>query len=56
MCGIPKGSEILKVNGMTCSCYLEYIKTNASLGNDAYPKGWVDHYLMIIDEGSDFKG
>jgi hypothetical protein len=53
---VPKGSEILKVNGMTCSLYLDHIKTNTSLKYDAYPKGWVDHYLMIIDEGSDFKG
>lgn len=53
---IPKGSEILKINGMTCSDYLEHVKTNTSLKYDAYPKGWVDYYLMIIDEGPDFKG
>jgi len=53
---IPKRSEILKVNGMTCSCYLDHIKTNTSLKFDAYPKGWVDNYLMIIDEGPDSKG
>ncbi|MFC1634487.1 S41 family peptidase [Planctomycetota bacterium] len=53
---IPKGSEILKVNGMTCSRYLEHVKTNTSLKYDAFPKDWVNHYLMIVDEGSDFKG
>jgi len=53
---IPKGSEILKVNGMTCSCYLDHIKANTSLKYDAYPKGWADYFLMIIDEGPSFKG
>jgi len=53
---IPEGSEILKVNGMTCSRYLDYIKTNTSLKYDAYPKGWADYFVMIIDEGPSFKG
>jgi len=53
---IPKGSEILKVNGMTCSCYLDFIKANTSLKYDAYPKGWADYFLMIIDEGPSFEG
>ncbi len=53
---IPKGSEILKVNGMTCSRYLDHIKANTSLKYDAYPKGWADYFLMIIDEGPSFKG
>jgi hypothetical protein len=53
---IPKGSEILKVNGMTCSRYLDHIKTNTLLKYDAYPKGWTNYFLMIIDEGPSFKG
>ena len=53
---IPKGSESLKVNGMTCSRYLDYIKANTSLKYDAYPKGWADYFLMIINEGPSFKG
>ncbi len=53
---VPKGSEILKVNGMTCSRYLEFIKENTSLKYDAYPKGWVDYFLMIVDESPSFKG
>jgi len=53
---LPKGSEILKVNGMTCSRYLDHIKTNTSLKYEALPKGWVDDLLMIIDEGPSFKG
>jgi hypothetical protein len=53
---VPKGSEIIEVNGMSCSCYLEFIKANTLLKYDAYPKGWVDYFLMIIDEGPSFKG
>jgi hypothetical protein len=53
---VPEGSEILKVNGMTCAHYLDFIKDNTSLKYDAYPKGWVDYFLMIVDEGPAFKG
>jgi len=53
---VPKGSEILRVNGMTCSKYLDFIKANTSLKYDAYPKDWADSFVMIIDEGPSFKG
>jgi len=53
---VPKGSEILRINGMTCPCYLDFIKENTSLKYDAYSKGWVDYFLMIVDEGPIFKG
>jgi hypothetical protein len=53
---LPKGSEILKVNGMTCSRYLDHIKTSTWLKYIAYPKGWGDGLLMIIDEGPSFRG
>ncbi len=53
---IPEGSEILKVDGMTCSRYLDFVKANTLLKYDAYPKDWVDKFLMIIDEGPSFKG
>ena len=53
---IPEGSEILKVDGMSCSRYLDFVKANTSLKYDAYPKDWVDNFLMIIDEGPSFKG
>ncbi len=53
---VPKGSEILRVNGMTCSRYLDFIKTNTLLKYDAYPKAWADDSLMIIDEGPSFQG
>lgn len=41
---------------MTCSRYLDFIKKNTLLKYDAYPKDWVDYFLMIIDEGPSFKG
>ena len=53
---IPKGSEILKVNGLTCSAYLDFIKDNTHLRYDAYPKDWTKQYLLIIDEGPVHKG
>jgi uncharacterized protein YeaO (DUF488 family) len=53
---VPAGSKIVKVNGMTCSAYLDFIKENTSLRYDAYPKDWTKKYLLIIDEGEDFKG
>jgi hypothetical protein len=53
---VPKGAEILRVNGMSCSDYLDFIKTGTPLKYDPYPKNWADPYLMIIDEGSSFHG
>jgi len=53
---VPQGSQIVKVNGMSCAAYLDYIKENTPLRYDAYPKDWTDNYLLIIDEGEDFKG
>ncbi len=53
---IPKGSEIVHVNGMACSRYLDFVKTHTLLKYDAYPKEWVDYFLMIIDEGPSFRG
>ena len=53
---VPRGSQIVKVNGMSCSAYLDFIKENTPLRYDAYPKDWTKNYLLIIDEGEDFKG
>jgi len=53
---VPQGSQIVKVNGMSCSAYLDFIKENTLLRYDAYPKDWTKNYLLIIDEGEDFKG
>jgi hypothetical protein len=53
---VPQGSQIIKVNGMDCSSYLDFIKENTSLRYDAFPKDWTKKYLLIIDEGPDFTG
>jgi hypothetical protein len=53
---VPIGSEILKINGMTCPAYLDFIKDNTPLRYDAYPKDWTQQYLLIIDEGPEHKG
>ena len=48
---VHRGSEILKVNDMACSTYLDFIKENTFLRYDAFPKDWTGQYLLIIDEG-----
>jgi protein-S-isoprenylcysteine O-methyltransferase Ste14 len=53
---VPRGSQIIKVNGMDCTSYLDYIRENTSLRYDAFGKDWTKKYLLIIDEGDDFKG
>jgi len=53
---VPRGSEILKVDGMDCSSYLDFIKENTLLRYCALPKDFVKQYLLIIDEGPDFAG
>jgi hypothetical protein len=53
---VPSGSQIVSVNGMTCSAFLDYVKTQTHLRYDAFPKDWLDKYLLFIDEGKDFHG
>lgn len=53
---VPKGSQIIRVNGMNCSAFLEYLNENTPLRYSAFPKDWIKNYLLIIDEGESFKG
>ena len=53
---VPRDSQVVKVNGMSCPAYLDYIKKNTVLKYSAYPKDWTKEYLLVIDEGEDFKG
>ncbi|MBZ0099867.1 MAG: hypothetical protein K8F30_12320 [Taibaiella sp.] len=53
---VPSGSQIVSVSGMTCSTFLDYLKTQTHLRYDAFPKDWLDKYLLFIDEGRDFHG
>jgi hypothetical protein len=53
---VPHDSEIIKVNGMGCSSYLGFIKTNTILRYEAFPRDWVDDYLLVVDEGPNVRG
>jgi hypothetical protein len=53
---VPRGSQIVKVNGMSCPTYLDFIKDNTPLRYDPNPKDWKKEYILFIDEGRDFKG
>jgi protein-S-isoprenylcysteine O-methyltransferase Ste14 len=53
---VPRGSQIIKVNGMNCTSYLDHIRENTHLRYNAFDKDWTKKYLLIIDEGDDFKG
>ena len=53
---VPKGSEILKVNGMTCSDYLDFLKTDTWLKYSAYKDSVASNHLLIVDEGPSFHG
>jgi hypothetical protein len=53
---VPQGSEILKVNGMTCSDYLDFLKTDTWLKYSAYKDSVASNHLLIVDEGPSFHG
>ncbi len=53
---VPRGSEITKVNGMSCAAYLGWLKTNTSLRYEAFPQDWADNYLLVVDEGPSHRG
>lgn len=53
---VPRSSQIVKVNGMNCTAFLDYIKEHKSLKYDEFQKEWAKKYLLIVYEGEDFKG
>ncbi|MFC1604455.1 S41 family peptidase [Planctomycetota bacterium] len=54
---IPRGSHITKVNGMSCSSYLDFLKKNTFLRYWAFTdKTIAREQLLIINEGHDFAG
>ena len=53
---IPQGSKILKVNGMTCSSYLDATKKNTWLRYVAGDVDWLDERLLAVNEGKKFRG
>ena len=53
---VPRNSEIIKVNGMSCASYLAFIKSNSILRYEAFPQDWMDNYLLVVDEGPQVHG
>jgi hypothetical protein len=53
---IPKGSQIVRVNGMTCSDYVEYLKHQTWLRHVAGDVDWITEQLLVVREGGNFKG
>jgi hypothetical protein len=53
---VPQGSKIVKVNGMTCSSYLDSTKKNTWLRYVAGDVDSITKYLLIINEGKNFRG
>jgi hypothetical protein len=49
---ILKGYKIIRVNGLPCSSYLDFIKQNTWIRYLAFNKDWINKYLLIIDEGN----
>ena len=48
---VPRGSKILKVNGLTCSSYLDFVKQNTWLRYSARDLDWIRDPLLVINEG-----
>lgn len=48
---VPRGSKIVKVNGLSCSSYLNSVKQNSWLRYRARDVDWIKDYLLVINEG-----
>lgn len=54
---VPRGSQIVKVNGLTCSSYLDYLKKDSTLPYQAlFNEERARERLLIFDEGRGFAG
>ena len=53
---IPAGSQILKVNGMTCSAYLDAAKKNTWLRHMADDVDWLDKRLLAVTDSERSRG
>ena len=53
---IPQGSQIVAVNGMSCSEYREYLKRETALRYVAANADLLTRHLLVINEGPGFKG
>lgn len=53
---IPKDSRIVRVNGMTCNAYVQYLREETWLRYVAGNADWITEQLLVVHEGGDFKG
>ena len=53
---IPRGSQIVRVNGMSCSSYREYLRQQTWLRYVAGPVDGIADHLLVINEGNGFRG
>lgn len=53
---IPTGSQIARVNGMTCSDYLRHLKEHSWLRWIAGNTDGIERQLLVVPDGKDFHG
>jgi hypothetical protein len=55
-CLIPKGSRIVRVNGMECSSYLERLRQDTWVRYILRDTDWITDLLLAVHEGKGFRG
>ena len=53
---IPKGSKIVRVNGMECSAYLQRLRQDTWVRYILRDTDWITDSLLTVHEGRDFRG
>ncbi len=53
---IPQGSQILRVNDMTCTAYRASVQQTTWLRNVAGPVGGIGRHLLVVPQETSFKG
>jgi hypothetical protein len=54
---VPRGSQIVRVNGLSCSSYLDYLKKDTFLRYQVlFDEEAIREQLLVINEGPDFAG
>jgi len=53
---VPKGSQVLTVNGMACRAYLEHVRSGTWARVVPGPTENLDRKLLLVNEGAHFKG
>lgn len=53
---IPKGSRIIRVNGMACPSYLEWLRKETWVRHILRDTDWLSESLLAVHEGKAFRG